>query len=115
MFSSMKVIKTNRRTHLDSSTLSDLLNIQVEGPPLASFSTDQAVSLWWDDCKTSRRVNQASRKSYRPREKGSFSSEVTMAVVESDNQDTGTISLEDWDEWFGPDPSTSAVVKPEPD
>ena len=38
-----------------------------------------------------------------------------MAVVESDSQDTGTISLEDWDEWFGPDPSTPAVVEPEPD
>ena len=114
MFSSMKVIETNRRTHPDSSTLSDLLDIQVEGPPLASFSADQAA-LWWDDCKTSRRVNQTPRKDYTPREKGSFSSEVTVAVVESDSQDTGTISLEDCDEWFGPDPSTPAVVEPEPD
>ena len=36
-----------------------------------------------------------------------------MAVVEYDSQDTGTISLEDRDELFGP--STSAVVEPEPD
>ena len=40
MFSMMKIIKTNKRTNLKSSTLSDLLNIKAEGPPLTSFSAD---------------------------------------------------------------------------
>jgi hypothetical protein len=64
MFSTMKVIKTKKRTHLKSSTLSDLLDINVEGPPLAKFSADKAVSLWWDACKTTRRVSQLPRKEY---------------------------------------------------
>lgn len=48
LFSTLKIIKTDRRTRLHTATLSE---IQVEGPPLASFSADQAVSLWWEDCK----------------------------------------------------------------
>ena len=114
MFSSMKVIKTNRRTNLDSSTLSDLLEIQAEGPPLASFSADQAVSLWWDDCKTGRRVKQAPRKHYRPRERESSQS-TSMFATESNSEDTCTITLDDWDEWFGPDLSTPVLVEPVPE
>lgn len=68
LFSTLKIIKTDRRTTLRSSTLSDLLEIQVEGPPLASFCADQAVSLWWKDCKTTQRVNQQPRKKYTPRD-----------------------------------------------
>ena len=33
----MKILKTDRRTSMLTSTFSDLLKIQVEGPPLASF------------------------------------------------------------------------------
>ena len=29
----------------------------MEGPPLATFSPDTAVKHWWDDCKTTRRIN----------------------------------------------------------
>ena len=52
MFSSLKVIKIDRRTNLQPGTLSDLLEIKVEGPNLGGFSADQAVVLWWEDCKT---------------------------------------------------------------
>ena len=38
MFSMLKVIKTDHRTRLHSNTLSDLLEIQVEGPSLETFS-----------------------------------------------------------------------------
>ena len=51
IFSSMKIIKTDRRTNLHTNTLSDLLEIQVEGPSLQNFSSEEAVRLWWDDCK----------------------------------------------------------------
>ena len=60
-------------------------------------------------------INSSAQERLYAKGKGSFSSEVTVAVVESDSQDTGTISLKDWDEWFGPDPSPPAVVEPEPD
>lgn len=37
IFSSMKVIKTDRRTRLHTETLCDLMEIQVQGPPLSDF------------------------------------------------------------------------------
>ena len=55
-FSTLKVIKTEWRTNLKKQTLSDLLEIKVEGPPLAEFSPNEAVKLWWEDCQTTRRV-----------------------------------------------------------
>ena len=44
-FSSMKVIKTDRRTNLQADTLNDLMEIYVEGPPFTSYSADRAVKL----------------------------------------------------------------------
>ena len=101
LFSTLKLIKTNRRTKLESTTLSDLLEIQVEGPPLSSFSADDAVSLWWKDCATTRRVNQQPRKEYacRSREPGSSSTSTTESSPDS-------FSLDDWDAWF-PSSTTS--------
>ena len=92
LFSTLKIIKTNRRTKLLSTTLSDLLEIQVEGLPLDSFSADDAVSLWWKDCSTTRRTNQQSRKEYacKSRESGPC----TMEILD-DN-----FTLDDWDDWF---------------
>ena len=92
LFSTLKIIKTDRRTRLHTATLSDLLEIQVEGPPLASFSADQAVSLWWEDCKTTRRINQHPRKQYNPIESSTSTSESDTIM--------DTIVLEDWDKWF---------------
>ena len=111
----MKIIKTNRRINLKSTTLSDLLEIKTEGPPLASFSADRAVSLWWDACKTTRRVSQMQRKECRPREKGQSSSvsSDTMEIPEYDSQDT--ITLEDWDDWFSVSTSTAVVERAESD
>ena len=86
MFSMMKIIKTDRRTSLHTSTLLDLMEIQVEGPPLATFSPDRAVKLWWDDCKTTRRVNQAPRKEYRPRATSTESSSCGPSSESSDSR-----------------------------
>ena len=58
IFSRMKVIKSDRRTNMQASTLNDLMEIYVEGPPLSSFSPDNAIKMWWDDCSTTRRVNK---------------------------------------------------------
>lgn len=67
IFSSLKVIKTTNRASLHTTTLDDLLEICIEGPPLARFSADSAIDLWWSDCHTTRRTNQTKRKPYRPR------------------------------------------------
>jgi len=62
IFSLLKVVKTSQRTN-DNDTLNDLLEIYIEGPPLASFCPDVAM---WSDCCTTRRVNQHPRKTYQP-------------------------------------------------
>ena len=68
MFSALKLVKTDRRTRLHQDTLSDLLEIQLEGPSLGSFSPKQSVEAWWKDCKTVCRPNQGHRKEYAPRQ-----------------------------------------------
>ena len=97
---SMMIIKTEGRTSLHNGTLSDLLEIQVEGPPLAAFSPDRAVKLWWDDCKTTRRVNQAPRKEYRPRATSTELSSYGPSYSEASSDSTeDTLSLDDWDDF----------------
>ena len=96
MFSAMKNIKMNRRTHLKSSTLSDVLDIKVVGPLLTSFSANQTVSLWWDESKTTRRVNQAPRKEYRLRGESSSASSDIVEAPELDS--SNMITPVDWDE-----------------
>lgn len=104
IFSSMKVIKTDRRTNLLTETLSDLMEIQVEGPALLDFSASSAVQLWWEDCCTTRRVNQAPRKPYKPRASETESSSASP-VPSTSAESEGTLS--DWDSWFHPLPSDS--------
>ena len=103
MFSYLKIIKTDRRTNLKPDTMSDLLDIQVEGPPLDNYSPDQAVKLWWEDCTTTRRVNQAPRNEYKARAVPDSQSELpgpsTASERQHDDVEAVTLSLEDWDEW----------------
>ncbi len=112
LFSTLKIIKTDRRTTLYSTTLSDLLEIQVEGP-LASFCADQAVSLWWKDCKTTRRVNQQPRKMYSnmQRETGQSSSSLDTDTSEGHN----SITLDDWDQWFDLESTPESEAEPDSD
>ena len=43
LFSKLKTIKTDQRTNLNTTTLHDLFEIKVEGPPLELFNADAAV------------------------------------------------------------------------
>ena len=92
-FSTLKVIKTDCRTSLHTSTLDE---INVEGPPLENFSADHAVDLWWADC--ARRPNQGPRKEYRPREKDPEIS--TSDDPDLESKDAAEFTLDDWDEWL---------------
>ncbi len=116
MFSTLKVIKTDWRTNLQTETLSDLLEINMEGPGLSSFSADPAVALWWEDCKTTRRVNQAPRKEYQPRKSSYAPSTSSEPQAETApglaSPETEVFALQDWDEWFGP-PSPAIQVDPD--
>ena len=87
----LKIVKTKRRTSLHTSTLSDLLEINIEGPPLSSFNSDAAVDLWWRECSTTCRVNQNPRKAYQPR--------ASNQTEEESDEEQSTIVLDDWDDW----------------
>ena len=106
MFSALKIVKTNRRTKLKTSTLSDLLDVKEEGPPLRDFNADKAVRMWWDACKTTRRVSQAPRKEYRPREK----EQTQASAADIDTQEEESIALEDWDDWFGQESTEESEI-----
>ena len=88
---------------MQTSTLCDLLEIKVEGPPLADFDAKQAVELWWRDCKTTKRVNQAPEKEYRPQVTSSSSS-TCISEESSTTYSSSTCdeieTLNDWDDWF---------------
>ena len=90
-FSTLKVLKTDRRTSLLTSTLDDLMEINVEGPTPENFSADGAVQLWWAD--RTRRPNQGARKEYRPRA-------TDNTVSENSDSDSEEFALEDWDKLF---------------
>ena len=87
-FSKLKIIKTDRRCSLHTSTLDDLMEINIEGPTFENFSSSASVDLWWAD--RIRRPNQSS--SVRP----------SSSVPDSEDQGTSTdsISLDRWDELF---------------
>ena len=90
-FSTMKVVKTDRRTSLLTSTLDDLMEINVEGPTPENFSADNTVQLWWAD--RIRRPNQGTRKEYRPRA-------TDNTVSESSDSEPEEFALDDWDRLF---------------
>ena len=97
IFSTLKIIKTEKRMNLSINTLRDLLEIKIKGPPFDKFIPKPAVELWWKDCKTIRRVNQFPRKEYSPRE----GSSPTAATEPSDSGSSEvTFCLKEWDAWF---------------
>jgi hypothetical protein len=96
-FSTMKIIKTDRRNSLHTTTLDDLMEINVEGPPPENFSAEHAVKLWWEDC--TRRPNQAPRKEYKKRSSADSNSQTDETGSEAEH---ATLTLDAWDDWFNP-------------
>ena len=102
-FSTLKIIKNERRTNLSCSTLNDLLEVNTEGPTLSNLSADSAVDLWWSDSSSGRRVNQKPRKEYR-RHKPS----PTETHASSDCESETELDLDTWDDWFHADSPLSS-------
>ena len=97
MFSSLKLIKTNRRTRLNCDTLDELMEIHVEGPSLERFSAEQAAEPWWEHCKSERRPNQSARKPYVPRK---TTQRDTNTPADGESESQLSLSLREWDTWF---------------
>ena len=70
MFSSLKLIKTDRHTSMSNTTLSDLMEVYHEGPSIQDFHADTAIQLWWERCQTNCCPNQGFREQYRARKTG---------------------------------------------
>ncbi len=70
IFSTLKHVKTDRRTRLQSSTLSDQSGIQAHGSSLQNFSPKQlSHQLAVDRLQDNQEVPpQGPRKEYRPRQ-----------------------------------------------
>lgn len=98
-FSTLKVIKTDRRTRLRTHTLSDLLEIHSEGPSLEDFHADDAVELWWE--AATRRPKQRHRRKYICKTRQCPSD---TSASESDAEGTKLqqpcLNLRDWDNWL---------------
>lgn len=101
IFSSLKVVKTIRRTNLQGDTLNDLLDIYIEGPTLSLFCPDRAIELWWSDCSTTRRVNQQPRKGFRPRNVNQDTADPESSQDDKEPEEHSTLEL--WDDWFDDD------------
>ncbi len=89
-FSKLKVIKTNRCCSLQTSTLDDLLVVNLEGPAIKDISSASAVELWWQD--RMRRPNQ----SLKTTTKLADSAQAEHKSLESNS----SICLDQWDKFF---------------
>jgi hypothetical protein len=49
IFSTLKHIKSERRSSLSEDHLDDLLRISADGPPLTKWDAGGAINLWWRD------------------------------------------------------------------
>ena len=105
IFSTLKTVKSNRRTNLSISALHDLLEINIEGPPLEDFSPLPAVQLWWSSCNTRRRTNQQTRKQYKPRRTAASSPSSDESVADMAEP---ACALHDWDAWLDSDADSTA-------
>ena len=84
VFSQMNVMKTNKRSLLSKESLSDLLLLSIDSPPLKDFCPDPAIDLWWKE--KLRRPNQHIRKEYRKYSSTSpASDEVSSSEDENDH------------------------------
>ena len=50
-FSAMKRVKSELRTRLNTSTLSDLMIVMLESPSICDFEPLRACELWAEDCQ----------------------------------------------------------------
>ena len=88
MFSTLKLIKTDRRSLLGENCLDNLLRIAVDCPPLAQWDAIPAVRLWWKD-------KQRRQPTHDTRAPPTF--KTSSAVTVSESEPAYTFSLEDWD------------------
>ena len=89
MFSTLKIIKTDKRSCLGEDTLDDLMRISVDGPPLAQWTAKPAVELWWKG--KARRSVQDERAPPRP---------TCSTSVSATQYEPYTLDINEWDSFL---------------
>ena len=49
VFSTLKLMKSDRRNSLSEHHLDDIMRIMIEGPPLSQWDPSRAIQLWWQE------------------------------------------------------------------
>ena len=92
LFSSLKLIKTDRRSCLGEDHLDHLVRISADGPPLAEWDETAAVQLWWKS-KTRRQVGDTRAP---PKQQPSSSKDDSMET----DIEPYAFSLDDWESFI---------------
>ena len=92
-FSQLKVVKTEQRTALSSSSLNSLLRVKLRQLSKSEFHedfADKVVSHWYN--RKSRRIHQSKRKSYKKRKVSAKSREefdvIQFTIDDSSSDDS---------------------------
>ena len=92
IFSTLKVIKVDKRSLLGNDTLDDLLVLNTDLIPLKNFNPDPSITMWWK-AKT-RQPNQRQRKEYKKK-----SNTGDQEDTSADSEEVAGNLLDDWDEF----------------
>ncbi len=99
VFSTLKLIKVDKRSSMSNDLLDDLIMINTDPVPIKQFNPDQSIGLWWKDNK--RRPNQNPRKGDAESVPGPSGSAVLADMSgQSSDEDTDEV-LQQWDDWTG--------------
>ena len=85
VFSLVNTIKTNKRSLLNNNSLDDLITLNSDKIPLANFSPNSGIDLWWG-AATRRPTTTRARRPYTQRKRAT-ETESSSAIVNSDTQD----------------------------
>ena len=92
VFSTMKLLKVEKRSQMGKDTLDDLLAINIDRVPLNEFNPDPCINRWWD--AKHRRPIQKPRKPYK-----TGSSDKDKEGNNVSGSDDETFMLDDWDDF----------------
>ena len=106
-FSTLKLIKSEKRSSLSNESLDDLLAINIDAIPLKMFNPDSSIELWWKD--KIRRPNQQPRKVYE-KKSGQSSTTVDLTADDEMPEIDPELTLDDWDEWMNPHDHDDPIV-----
>ena len=88
LFSSLKLVKTDRRSCLSEDHLDHLVRIKADGPPLAEWDASAAVQLWWKD-KTRRQVADTRT-----------APQTSSSQVDLSESEPYTLNLDNWESFI---------------